>query len=155
MYRNSSKNENVEISLHDSRAKSVSVENGILSFEFPEGFYVVDKSNDKQNNIFYTDLSKVDFSLIDGTDGIESYIFTKTEDKNKDIRETIDFQKLSEMMNNNHAELEFIYTYSGYHSVLFYCWLWSDEFPNYHKECEILIQTDDITYYWNNTYEEK
>ena len=84
---------------------------------------------------------------------ITIYIFTDTKEKNKAVRELIPFDTFADQINNG-MELEFLYSYKGYQSFVFECWLLFDEEP-YHKECVMVISADGITYSWNTLYIEE
>lgn len=100
----------------------------------------------------YTDESEVTFKLLSKKveANITIYTFSQTENKNISIREEITFTQFANSINNG-MELEFLYSYSGYNSFIFECWLWFTEEP-YHKECVLIISADEMTYYWNNLF---
>lgn len=153
MYNYSDNNEKDDISLHDCRATKIVLQDNILSFIFKDGFWV---SGNHRNNLSkkssYTDESEVKFKLLD--EDIESnitiYVFTDTNEENKTIRESIPLEIFAEDINGG-MELEFLYSYKGYQSFVFECWLWFDDEP-YHKECVIIISADEVTYSWNTLF---
>lgn len=156
MYKYSDSNENDDISLHDCRATKIAINDGILSFVFKEGFYILERNRNNFNKkLSYTDESEVKFKILykDIESNITIYIFTDTKEKNKAIRERIPFDTFANQINNG-MELEFLYSYKGYQSSVFECWLWFDEEP-YHKECVMIISADEITYSWNTLYVEE
>ena len=145
--------DNNNISLHDSRATKMKIDDSFITFTFDNGFWILAENiNNSNKKLSCTDKSEVIFHTV--YNGAESnvtvYIFTKTDEENKAIREEITPYKLVELVNSG-IELEFIYSYKGYQSFLFECWLWFDKEP-YHKECEIIISADNVTYNWNSMF---
>lgn len=156
MYKYSDNNENNDISLHDCRATEMKIENNSFSFTFDNGFYVLEHNKNNPNKkLSYTDRSEVVFHTIynDIEGNITVYIFSKTDEEDKSIREEITPHQLSEMLNKG-IELEFLYSYKGYKSYIFECCLWFETEP-YHKECVIIISADNVTFNWNTLYVEK
>lgn len=154
MYKFSDNNENDDIILHDCRATHISSDGNILTFEFEDGFWIGE--NNKQNpygKILCTDKAEVKFTLPDEDilSNVTVYIFT--EENSKTIREEWEFEEFIRKINNG-MELEFLYPYKGYDSIIYKCWLWFDEEP-YHKSCELIIYENEITYHWNNICENK
>ena len=102
----------------------------------------------------YTDKSEVIFKTLYHTDtDVTVYIFSETDKEDTAIRKSISAKQLAEMVNSG-MELEFLYSYKGYQSYIFECWLWSDTEP-FHKECVIIISADDVLYNWNVLYAEE
>ena len=148
MYNHSELN-NENIVLHDCYANSMNYENGVLSFVFPEGFWVTPQhiKNDS-DKIVRTDLSKVDFELLDGVaEDVQVYIFRKNE-RADTIREEWEFDDFINKVNSVFFKVEFIDEYKTYKSNLYKCWVHFDNEP-YHYECEIIIDTENVTYNWN------
>ena len=156
MYKFSDNNENNDISLHDCRAEKIIIGDKSLSFVFENGIYIsAENMNNYNKKLSYTDKAEIVFDTIHKnieTDVI-IYIFSKTEEENKSVREEISLAEFADMMNNG-AELEFINSYKGDSAYLFDCWLWFKNEP-YHKECEIIISAYELTYYWNELYIEE
>lgn len=76
------------ITLHDCHAEKMSFHNGILSFVFPDGFWITQyhSLNDSGNTV-RTNSSQVDFQIVNGEiEGIEIYVFSKNR-KGKIIRD--------------------------------------------------------------------
>lgn len=143
--------EDINISLHDCRATQILLEDKFLSFSFPDGFWVrkKDSTNDK---LFYTDEGQVNFTLLYSADvAVTIYIFT--EESGKTIREELTIEEFMHQMNNKLYSLEFLDSYIGYQTFKFDCWIWFDKEP-YHKECELIISSQKISYQWNNIYKE-
>ena len=132
------------ISLHDCHAEKINFNDGILSFAFPDGFWVTQQHN--QNNsdtAVRTDSAQVDFPIIDGdVDGIEFYVF---KDNSREAWEPIEFINA---VNGGDFTVEFITPYKSYQSYLFKCWIWFEKAPH-HLECEIVLSSENAVYRWN------
>lgn len=148
MYNHSELN-NENIVLHDCYANSMNCENGVLSFVFPEGFWVTPQHNKNDSDkIVRTDLSQVTFDLLDRVaEDVRIYIFRKN--KNADtVREEWELYNFINKVNSGFFKVEFIDEYKTYQSNLYKCWVHFDNEP-YHYECEIIIDTENVTYNWN------
>lgn len=149
MYNYSDNNENNDIFLHDCRATKIESHDNMLSFIFKEGFWVSENNiNNFHKKLSYTDESEVKFRILN--EDITIYIFTNTNEENKAIRESVPLDIFAEKINGG-MELEFLYSYKGYQSFIFECWLWFNNEP-YHKECVIIISADQVTYNWNTLF---
>lgn len=148
MYKHQESND-CHISLHDCRAGKMNFEQSILSFVFPEGFWVTEQhSENKSGNIVRTDLSQVDFQMIDEEIcGVEIYIFKKSK-SGKVIREDWEPENFINAVNSGDFEVEFITQYKSFQSYLFKCWIWFEKAP-YHYECEIILHAEKSIYRWN------
>ncbi|MCC0630531.1 MULTISPECIES: hypothetical protein [unclassified Clostridioides] len=137
------------ISLHDCFVEKMDFDNGILSFVFPDGFWIIKKhSQNKSNTTVRTNSSQVDFQIIDEEiDGIEIYVF-KGNGKVKTIRENWEPINFITAINNGKFRIEFITQYKNYQSFLFKCWACFDKSP-YHLECEIILHSNSVAYRWN------
>ena len=150
MYQHS---DSINISLHDCRATKILYSDNMLSFVFKDGFEVSEHNKyNNYNKTAYTDESEVKFKLLSKKveANITIYTFSETDNKNISIREEIPFTQFADSINNG-MELEFLYSYSGYNSFIYECWLWFNEEP-YHKECVLIISADDVKYFWNNIF---
>ena len=148
MYNHSELN-NDNIALHDCYANSMSYENGVLAFVFPEGFWVTPQhiKNDS-DKIVRTDLSQVTFELLDRVaEDVRIYIFKKNENADT-IREEWELDNFINKVNSGFFKIEFIDEYKAYQSILYKCWVHFDNEP-YHYECEIIIDTENVIYNWN------
>ena len=142
------------ISLHDCHVTKVIYEDGIMTFVFDDGIWIIDKhpSNDL-NKIVRTDEARVKFRLVTGEAyDVTLYIYEKK--FKKTFRKEWDLDKLSEMINKKNYTLEMLYEYKGYNSMIIECWLWSDKKP-YSRECELKISVTDVEYCWNNLLEDR
>lgn len=140
------------ISLHDCRATKASLENNILSLYFSEGIDIdaAHPDNPYQQSA-YTGEARLDFQLLYQPDAaVTIYIFTEESDT-RDIREFCELSQFLNDINNGRYELEFLYTYHAYQTVLYTCWLWMEE-PPYHKECYLFISVKQTDYYWNEMH---
>ena len=143
--------QDTNVGLHDCKATQVSLKDGLLSFSFLDGFWVRKKESDKER-LFYTDKGQVNFKLLyDANVAVTIYIFT--EKNGKVLREEFTIEELMYQINNELYSLEFLYSYIGYQTIKFDCWIWFDKEP-YHKESELIISVQEITYQWNNLYKE-
>lgn len=149
MYKHCDLNDNY-ISLHDCHAERINFENGVLSFIFPDGFWVAEEHcRNESNDTVRTDFAQVDFRIADEEiDGIEIYIF-KRKIGGKIIREEWELQDFINAVNKGDFRVEFITHYKSYKSNLFKCWVWFDKAP-YHFECEIVLYAEETVYNWNN-----
>ena len=146
---NHSEFNNEHITLHDCCANSMNYENGVLSFVFPEGFWVTPQHNKNDSDkIVRTDLSQVTFDLLDRVaEDVRIYIFRRN--KNADtVREEWELDNFINKVNSGFFKVEFIDEYKTYQSNLYKCWVHFDNEP-YHYECEIIIDTENVTYNWN------
>lgn len=148
-------NDDSLISLHDCHAEKISFSNGTLSFYFPDGFWIPSNHPENQiNTTVRTDASRIDYHLLNEEIGdIYIYIFNKIRRGNviRGVWEPTDF---IDAVNDGSYRVEFIHKYTGYQSLLYKCWVWFDRKP-WHKECEIIIPTDSITYCWNQICENR
>ncbi|MDO5559862.1 MAG: hypothetical protein Q4F95_09725 [Oscillospiraceae bacterium] len=137
------------ISLHDCHAEKMNYENGILSFVFPDGFWITDKHPcNKSDNCVRTSSSQVDFQILDEeTDSIEIYVFRKNR-SSKLIREDREPDNFISAVNSGDLRLEFIKQYKSFQSFLFKCWVWFEK-PPYHYECEVILHSEKAVYKWN------
>ena len=109
------------ISLHDCHAEKMKLEDGILSFIFPDGFWVTaHHSLNHSDRIVRTDSSQVDFQIIDEEiDGIEIYVFKQS--RKKVIRDDWEPANFMNAVNAGDFRVEFITQYKSYKSYLFKC----------------------------------
>ncbi len=135
-----------QISLHDCRANNMYFENGILSFVFPDGFWVLpDHAQNESENVVRTDCARVDFHLVDET---TIYVFEQSITGSV-IRKEWKLDRFIQAVNDGTFQLEFIDEYKAYQSRLFKCWVWFKKKP-YHYECELLLPCEEVTCFWNN-----
>lgn len=137
------------ITLHDCHAEKMSFDNSILSFTFPDGFWVMDQHpHNKSDHTVRTGLTQVDFQIIDEEiDGITIYIFRKGK-TGKAVREEWEPANFMSAVNSGNYRVEFITQYKSYQSFLFKCWVWFNHSPH-HAECEIILHSENVAYRWN------
>ena len=137
------------ITLHDCRAEKMGFEKGVLSFVFPDGFWVAQQHpQNESNDAVRTDEAQVEFYIIDEEiDGISIYIFRK-KSGGKAVREEWETANFINAVNCGDYRVEFITQYKSYQSLLFKCWVWFNKAP-YHMECEIVLHTEKAAYRWN------
>lgn len=141
--------DNSYISLHDCHAEKMSIDKGILSFIFPDGFWITEQHcQNNSNAAVRTNSSQVDFQIIDEEiGGIEIYVFKKAA-KGKIIREEWEPINFINAVNSGDFSIEFITQYKSYQSYLFKCWIWFEKAP-YHSECEIILYSEKSVYQWD------
>ncbi len=142
------------LTLHDCDADKISLEEGILSFYFENGFWITPehKSSHLKQTV-RTDSSKVDFHLLQGDkSSIIIYVFTKKA-FGKIIREEWDLTRLINTVNSGHGKLEFLYQYKSDNEQMIECCLFFDKKP-YFAECLLKIPQTKVVYCWNNLCED-
>ena len=142
------------VSLHDCHASNILYENGVMTFIFPNGIWILkDHPCNELDNTVRTDMAEVKFMLDSrNIDDLTVYVFE--EKFKKTYRQEWQLFKLMEYVNNKNYTIEFLYQYYGYQSMIIECCLWSKKKP-YHQECEIKISFQDVKYYWNELCEDK
>ena len=140
------------ISLHDCRAEKIVYDHGILSFVFPNGFWITPQHPENHSDTAVrTDLSQVDYKIPnDPFCEIEISVFRKTFGK-KVFRESWEIAKFINAVNSGTFQLEFVTQYKGFQSILHKGYIWFDKKP-YHRECEIILPTDCAVYRWNQLH---
>lgn len=149
MYKHCS-SDDCYISLHDCCAEKMSFDKGVLSFVFPDGFWITQQHflNSSENPV-RTSSSQVDFTIIDEEiDGIEIYVFRKKRN-GMVIREDWEPVNFINAVNAGDFKIEFITQYKSYQSFLFKCWVWFNKEP-YHSKCEIILHSGSVLYRWND-----
>lgn len=142
------------ISLHDCHVTKATYEDGIMTFGFEDGIWILEGhlSNDL-NKIVRTDTAYVQFCLETGEAyDVTLYIYEKK--FNKTLRKEWDLYKLIEMINEKNHTLEMLYQYKGYNSIIIECCLWSEKKP-YSRESELKIAVTGVEYCWNNLREDR
>lgn len=148
------KNDNY-VTLHDCKADRAYFENGILGFEFPDGFWITPENPEsKLDTLVRTDKSKVEFVLYDGDQADATvYVFEKNIFK-QDIRKERDVRKLVNDINNGKYSLEFLYQYVDGYLRIVQCCLGSPKKP-YFRECDLHLCTREVSYHWNRIIEDR
>lgn len=150
-----SENKTKNISLHDCRATQMRIDGHDLYFKFDDGFWIIaDTENNTNRETLKTDKSQLKIRNYDISD---LYVFKEIRLFRRLIsthRVRLSLEKLAANINKGKWELEFIYEYHSFHSVLFSCWIWSKSKP-YHRECQLIIGCDAMECFWNNLCEDK
>lgn len=140
-----------ELTLHDCVANHVSCVDGILRFDFPDGFWVTPhhEGNSSEKTV-RTDVSVVDFSIED-IDDITVRVFTRNAWcwSRKTIVEIWSVEQLISAVNSGKCTIEFITQYKSYYEQMWHCVIWSDKKPFY-RECQLYLPNTNATFYWNN-----
>lgn len=135
--------EKFHIGLHDCRINRMEYEQQVLSFDFPEGFYILEQTEPQRCGNARMECHIVDEDI----DGICVYIYRKSS-KGNIVREDWSDNFIM-AINNGSFEFEIVTTFRSYQRILFKGYVWFDVEP-YHMECEIELHTDKITYMWND-----
>ena len=143
------------LTLHDCIATRAYLENGILGFEFEDGFWISpDHPASNLAKMVRTDFSKVEYTLTDGKDyDVTVYVFTHAFEK-RTTGEEWTLEELLDAINSEECELEFLYQYLGYHARIVECDLNFNK-KACHKKCLIKITARKVGYYWNNLREDR
>lgn len=142
------------LSLHDCRADKVFFENGELIFYFTDGFWIgpTHEENPLKKTV-RTDAAEVRFHLSrEKKEDALIYLFTHKK-PGIDLREIRDLAPWMADINQKDCQLEFIYQYTDVNSRILKCELWSKKKP-YHRECELILYTDRVSYLWNRLRED-
>lgn len=143
------------VSLHDCKAEMAWFENGILGFEFPDGFWITPDNPESDLDVLVrTDASKIEFVLLDG-DEFDIQIFVVEENIFKQsVRKEWSVHKLVSAINSGEVTLEFLYQYIDGCSRIVECVLWSKRKP-YCRECQIKLHLRDVHYHWNKILKDR
>lgn len=141
--------ENDWFSLHDCHAEKIVFEKDTLSFYFSRGFWVLDTHpRNGFNATVRSDASRVDYHMSEKMlDALGVSIFTKTKSR-KAFKEKWAPRDFIQAVNKGLFSVEFIEEYRNKESLTFKCWIWFGKEPQ-HKECELSLYTDKVTYCWN------
>lgn len=155
LWKHFEKSENAKISLHDCIATRAFIEDNNLYFEYDDGFWIIGTNeNNLYNNTFGTDISQL---KICNFEVVDIYVFSEFRLFHHLIntrRVSIKLETLIRNINSGKWKLEFLYTYQAYRGVLFHCCIQMKHRP-YHKECQIVIDCDDMEFFWNNICKDK
>ena len=138
------------ISLHDCRADRVELNDGVLSFWFPEGFWVLSSHPENPTGkTVRTDAARVDYVLRDSRgDDVCAEVFTRLRFPFA-LRRSYDLFPFMEILNQQGWELEFLYQYPDYWNRIVECWLWIPKRIR-HKECQLKLDVAEVVYRWNS-----
>lgn len=142
------------ISLHDCHATNISYDNGVLTFTFDDGIWVVKGHPDNTvDKTVRTDTAAVRFYLESGEE-YDVVVHVFEEMRGNTIRKEWNSKKLIKNINSKKYTLEFLYDYKGYNSVIMDCELWSDKKP-YSRECQLKLSIKATEYCWNELREDR
>ena len=138
------------LSLHDCIAERAYFENGILGFEFPDGFWISpDHPESDLSDMVRTDFSRTEFTLENGEQyDVTVYVFRKSF-WGRTVREEWTVWELVNSINNGACRLVFLYQYLDWNSRIVACELISQKKP-YRRECQMVISAPTVRYDWNN-----
>ena len=153
MYKHCESNDKY-ISLHDCHVTKVVYDNGVLTFVFDDGIWILDEHpNNVTKKTVRTDKAEMNFRLESGEPyDVTFYVFE--EKMKKIIRNEWDLNKMIKSVNSGQCTIELLYDYNGYNSMIIEGELWSKKKP-YNRECELKISVTDVEYYWNNLCEDR
>ncbi len=128
----------MKVGLHDCRTDHADIRDGAVSFDFPNGFFVLNGREPKR-----TGRAKMTCRLMD-TDMEEPTVYVYTEKDGAVVREDWS-DRFFEALNRGEFEFEFVTTFTSYQRVLYKGYIMSDTAPC-HRECEIELHTAEIKY---------
>ena len=139
------------LSLHDCRANRAELKEGVLSFWFEEGFWVIQSHPENPTGkTIRTGPSRVDYVLRDQDgDDVTAEIFTRLRWPHA-LRTSWELPKLLQAINEKGWGLEFLYQYPGGWNRIIECWFWPK-----HKECMLKLDVQEVIYRWNDLCPEK
>jgi len=150
-------NSDKHIILHDCIAEKAYFQNGILGFEFEDGFWIT-LENPKNNcgKLVRTDHSKAEFVLSENCiDDFCVYVFKKYP-FGITVRKELSIKKFIDRINRKKNGFEFLYQYTDENmSMRMIEGVFRSERKPYFEECELRIYTDKVNYYWNNLREDR
>jgi len=148
MYKHQDTNESW-VGLHDCSANHAKFRDGMLSFVFPKGIWIMEshEANDT-GNVVRSGEAKVRYRLLYPDDDVTVYVY-KEKGANKTIRKEWTLKKLIQKMDDGECELEFLYQYKCGYGIIVLCVIHSKNKP-YFRECELRMLVSDVTYLWND-----
>ena len=153
-YKHCDNNEK-HIILHDCTCEKAYLENGVLGFEFEDGFWVSHEHPESNlSTLVRTDSSKAEFVLGRESEfDVTIYIFKKSF-FGVTVRKEITIEKLIDDINSEKYALEFLYQYIDDEMRIVECDLSSKKKLRF-AECQIKMYTPKVNYYWNNLCEDR
>ncbi len=143
------------LTLHDCVADRIYYNKKVLSFSFPEGFWIFPEHEASNlDNTVRTDSSQADF-YINNDENFEN-VYVEVFSKGIFIKTFVEKWSLNELINAVNSggyQLEFIYQYRTYFEQMWYCALHYKGKLRY-KECYIHIPKAEAVYCWNNLRED-
>ena len=153
-YKHCDNNEK-NITLHDCISEKAYFENGVLGFEFEDGFWISpEHPESKFSTLVRTDSSKVEFVLgRECENDVIVYVFEKHL-LGQIVRKEWKINKLIDCINSGKCKIEFLYNYADRDLRIAECVLRFNKKP-YFKECELKLFAPKINYYWNSMREDR
>jgi len=147
MYKYQDTNE-AWVGLHDCSATRAKFKEGMLSFVFPNGIWILDshEANDTGNTVRSGE-AKVRYELLYPEDDVTVYVY-KSKSADKTVRKEWKLKKLIQKINDGECRLEFLYQYKCGNGLIILCVLHSEQKP-YFRECELRMLVNGVTYLWN------
>ena len=143
------------VTLHDCKADRAYFENGILGFEFSDGFRITPENPEsKLDTLVRTDNSRVDFILYDGDEADATVYVIEKNILKQDIRKEWSVRKLVNDINSGKYSFEFLYQYVDGYLRIVQCCLWSPKKP-YFRECDLHLCIREVNYHWNRIIEDR
>ena len=139
-----------EISLHDCVANHITCDNGILRFDFSDGFWItLHHHANRSGKTLRTDAAMAEFTVEDMED-ISLLIFTKKGwPRSCTCVENWRMEELASAVNQGKCVLEFITQYRTCTEQMWICAIRSEKRP-YYRELQLYLPKTDAVYCWNN-----
>ena len=137
-----------KLMLHDCIADKIAYRNGVLQFEFSDGFWIT--TNHEANSlekVVRTDSSQVDFR-IDNINDVNIHVYTESLFGKIKV-EFWNINKLIEYVNNKKYSIEFIYQYRSHFEQMWHCYIRSKKRTCF-KDCYIHLPGANAVYKWND-----
>ncbi len=151
-YKYSDQNECLYL-LHDCISDIVDYSEGVLSFEFDDGFWVLpNHPAEPYGETVRTGRSVVRYTLTNLDESyISIFLFTRNIFKKYTCRE-ISLDKFLRIINSKNGSVEFFYQYIDGNTRLIDCRL---KIKGKWKHCLINVSTENVTYLWNNLMKDR
>ena len=148
-------NQNHDIILHDCIADNIILQKNTLIFQFSEGFYL--RETHAQNpfqHLAYTGEAEMRMELFYTNPDVNVTIYFIKEQYEGTYRFEISLEDFMKRIKQG-EKLEFLYAYQGIDTddILFRCELHFDKHP-YRRECILIISAKEISYHWNEIFQE-
>lgn len=142
------------LTLHDCIAEKVYLRDGILTFEFPDGFWIGPEHPDNPyNECLRTDKAKVEFVLENG-EGYDVFVWLHVRENKKSRKQTVrhwDIDLLIKNINAGKCAYEFLDEYRNTQvPEQLICGQLRGEGKYTFCECWMRIYATKVNYYWNN-----
>ncbi|MBR6506748.1 MAG: hypothetical protein IKT37_04010 [Clostridia bacterium] len=146
---------NTHLTLHDCIAEKVYLRDGVLVFEFPDGFWIGSEHPDNPyKECLRTDASRVEFVLENG-EGYDAFAWLFVGENRKSSKKTVrnwDFDLFMKKINSGKCAYEFFEHYANTQSPtdnVIEGELRGEGKLNF-AQCWLRIWATKVYYYWNN-----